>query len=174
MSILTKIKTLFMKNIISTLSKTFALLVFFSAFGFCNAALAGTQCIQNNSGTSLNIAWYNGAGQKANNDSNANVTLGMKACKTGDNLGYAVIECNGCALAQPFAQAGVGIAGGVLLGACVAATGGECIQYVPDLLPLVIQAVQAIPNSDWKKRVVVPKFGQTVTFVGTAFDLRVQ
>ncbi len=163
-----------MKNFISTLSKTFALLVFFSAFGFCNAALAGTQCIQNNSGTSLNIAWYNSAGQKANNDSNANVTVGMKACKTGDNLGYAVVSCNACGLAQPFAQAAVGIAGGVLLGACVAASGGECIQYTPDLTQLVIQAVQAIPNSDWKKRVVVPKFGQTVTFVGTAFDLRAQ
>jgi hypothetical protein len=154
----------------------FSLVMLLSMLGFSQSAFAVKQCIKNNSGTSLNVAWYNTAGKKHNASSNANLTLGFTSCKESNKSGlsYAVVNCNGCALAKPFAQAGIAIGGGVLLGACGAATAGQCLALAPEVAEAVVLTVQMIPNSDWKQRVVVPQDGQTIEFIGTAFDLRVK
>lgn len=153
----------------------FSIVLLFSALGFSHSALAVKQCIKNSSGTSLNVEWKTIDGKTSKNASNSKLTLGLTACKEGASLGYAVVSCNGCALAQPFAQAAVVVGGGILLGACVAATAGACLgPGMAAIAPLVNDAVRAIPNSDWKKRVAMPQDGQTMTFIGSAFDLRLQ
>jgi hypothetical protein len=148
----------------------------FGTLGFSHSALADVkQCIKNSSGVSLNVKWKDVGGNLSKDASNANLTTGMTACKRSSNkLGYALVSCNGCGLAQEFSQAAIGISGGALIGACVAMSAGACIAAAPEIAYAVAEAIMAIPNSDWKSRTVVPKDGQTIEFYGTAFDLKLR
>ena len=159
-----------MKNInrFGLLIAVFITSMFFS-FG-ANAA----QCIYNNSGTSLNVQWKNTAGGIDKNASNSNLTVGQKACQNNGNLGYAVIQCNACKFAANFTKAAVGVAGGVAIIACVAATAGECLLEAPALIAVVEEVVRAIPNGDQRHYVLVPNKGQTMQVKGNAFGLELQ
>lgn len=163
-----------METINKKIRYVFSAAMLFTMLGFSHLALADVkQCIYNGSGTSLDVRWKDQDGNTSPNASNKNLTAGLTACKTGNRLGYAVVSCNGCSLTQPLLQSAVGIGGGILLGACVAATAGACLPTALSAAPTVIAAVMAIPDSDWKKRVLVPQDGQTLKFSGTAFNLKV-
>ena len=159
----------------------FSALIIFSSLGFSHSALAKyKQCIRNESGTSLDVRWKDTSGATSKQASNANLTLGMTACKESENkLGYAVVSCNGCGLAKPMTVTAVGaVAGGVVMLACIPATvaWAACVGMVGPLAvsTSVAAAATAIPSSDQGKWMLVPDDKQTMVFHGTAFDLSVK
>lgn len=132
------------------------------------------QCIYNDSATVLKVTWYNANADKDKNASNNSLSFGFKACQNNSNLGFAIIECNGCAWAEGSAKAAI-IAGGIgAFGACIIASGGECLGEFELFGAAVGAAVAAVPPSFKGKLVVVPDRGKTAKIGGNAFGLRIE
>ena len=143
------------------------------SIGFSVKSAEAKQCIYNDSGTSLKVTWYNNKAGKDKGASDNDLTFGRKACQDNPKLGFAVIECNGCAWAEAAAKTAV-IAGATgAFGVCVVATAGECLMEGPLFVEATILAVQAIPPHFKGKIVVVPNKGKTIKIKGNAFGLKV-
>jgi hypothetical protein len=132
------------------------------------------QCIYNDSATDLKVTWYNNNAHKDSGSSNNSLSLGFQACQNNSNLGFAVIECNGCAWAEGSAKAAIIAAGIGAFGVCIVASGGECAAEFELFGAAVTEAVQAVPPAFNGKLVVVPDKGKTVKIGGNAFNLRVE
>jgi hypothetical protein len=151
----------------------FSLVMLLTMLGFSQSAFAVKQCVKYDTVRGISVAWYNLAGEKQNASPNTNPALRFTSCieSKESGLSYAVVNCNGCIFDKRFKQAGVAIAGGVFLGICKEATAGACLKAAPEVAEEVVLAVQKIPNSDWKKRVVVPQNGQTIVFSNLPFGI---
>ena len=148
------------------------MLVAFS-FGFSAKSAEAKQCIYNNSGASLKVTWYNSKADKDKGASNDNLTVGFQACQNNPKLGFAVIECNGCAWGEAAAKTAVIAVGAGAFGVCVVATSGECLMEGPLFVEATIEAVKAIPPAFKGKLVVVPNKGKTTKIEGNAFGLKI-
>jgi len=154
---------------LNNVKKSSILFIFFIlASIFSTNANASKQCIYNNSGASINVAWKNSAGGNDKNASNANLTAGFQACQDNPNIGYAIIECNDCKIATQFTRAAIGIGGGVVIAACILVTAGECIQETPALAAEVTSLINGIHNGDHRKKLLAPRRGQTIRINGNA------
>jgi hypothetical protein len=137
-----------------------------------NSAMA-RQCIYNNSGAVLDVSWHNSKGNNDNSASNHSLSVGFQACQDNSNLGFAVIECNGCIFAELAAQTAVTVGGAGAYGLCLAASGGSCAMAGAIFEVATEAAVQAIPPAFNGAMVIVPDKGKTVKVEGNAFGLKV-
>ena len=142
--------------------------------GSDTAEAASKQCIYNDSATILKVTWYNPSGGKDKGASNDSLSYGFKACQDNKNLGWAVIECQGCKWAEGPAMAAVIYAKIGAFGVCVVETKGECAANYKDFTDEVAAVIKAIPESFNKKLVVVPDKGKTQKITGNAFGLEVK
>ena len=142
--------------------------------GSDTAEAASKQCIYNESATALKVTWYNPSGEKDKGASNDSLSYGLKACQDHKNLGWAVIECQGCTWAEASAKAGVIYGKNGAFGVCVFATAGVCTENLEGFAEATAYAVSQIPPSFKGKMVVVPNEGKTQTITGSAFGLKVK
>lgn len=144
------------------------------SIGFFATNAEASQCIYNNSGTSLNITWYNSQGKIDNNSSNANLLFGQKACQNNSNQGWATVQCNGCAFAEAAAKGSIIAASAGAFGVCVFTTGGVCAASLPGMAYATYQLVETIPPAFKGKLVLVPNLGNTIKVSGNAFGLKIE
>lgn len=137
-------------------------------------AAEARQCIYNDSGTVLNVTWYNQNAHKDDNASNHSLSFGQQACQDNSNLGFAEIECSGCIWGEVAAKTAVVAGGAGAFGVCVVASGGKCASQIQTFAAGTAAAVQAIPPAFNGKLVVVPDRGRTMKIGGNAFGLRVE
>jgi hypothetical protein len=142
--------------------------------GSDTAEAASKQCIYNDSATILKVTWYNPSGGKDKGASNDSLSYGFKACQDNKNLGWAVIECQGCGWAEASAKAAVILGGAGAYGVCVYQTKGECTGNLEGFAEATAYAVSQIPDSFKGKMVVVPDKGKTQNITGNAFGLKVK
>jgi len=159
--------------IVRLLAFTLAVLTFTLVFS-AQEAEASKQCIYNNSGTSLKVTWYNASGKKDKGASNNDLTVWKQACQNNDKLGFAKIECNGCAWAEAAAKTAIVVGATGAFGVCVVATGGECVAEAPLFAEATYEAIMAVPPAFKGKLIVVPNKGKTVKIEGNAFGLKVK
>jgi hypothetical protein len=158
------------------MSKRFFALAFMLmtfSIGFSVKSAEAKQCIYNNSGTLLKVTWYNGKGDKDKRAFNGNLSVMVQTCQENPKLGFAVIECEGCAWAEAAAKMAI-IAGATgAFGVCAVGTAGECLMVGELFVDLTIEAVKAIPSHFAGKMVVVPNKGKTIRIEGPWLGLKV-
>ncbi len=143
--------------------------LFAAFFGLTTSANAG-QCIKNDSGASLKVTWYNAGGHKDDKASNSNLTAGFSACQNNSNLGFAIVECNGCGWTTSFTKGLITVGEAFAAGFCAVADG--CGSPIPSNFGL--DAAKDAISKKKGKFIIAPAKGKTATVKGNALGLKVE
>ena len=138
------------------------------------SANAAKQCIKNNSGTILDVTWYNKHAKVDKQATNHNLTYGFQACQDNPELGFAEIKCKGCQWATPAAKTAIIAGVGAAWGTCIYVSAGNCALLITPVLLGTYSAVSYVPKSFHGKFIVVPAKGKTIRITGNAFELNVK